>query len=272
MMEKSSNYYPHALSYEEVEKCFNDGLLSKSIYRISFNLEQLVKNPHYRKLDETELKSFGIKEFFMRQDTTGPSPYEESFFLTDLYLIVYERYIPFSNESPNFTIIPLQFVETCKLEYGSHYDGYVDAQYVTKQKDPVKGAVIGGILAGSTGAVIGAVAGSGEKKELISAAKNIHEDRYSMIIKIKDGERVVKEDYIKADSNSNAEWVKSKNDHAQQLIDRAKTLANASLEEKRKIVGDVVKTGEIENTLKNIGYVAVGLGLMIGLGVLMAHF
>ena len=272
MMEKGSNYYPHALSYEEVEKCFNDGLLSKNIYRISFNLKSLSTNPHYRKFDETELESFGIKEFFMKQDTSGPSPYEESFYLTDLYLIRYERYSTLDNESPNFTIIPLQFVETLKLEYGSHYDGFVDAQYVTKQKDPVKGAVIGGVLAGPTGAVIGAVAGSGEKKELISAAKNIHEDRYSLIIKIKDGERLIKENYIIVNSNSNSEELKSKNDHAQQLIDRAKTLANASLEEKRKIVGGSVNAGKISNTLSNIGYVALGLGLMIGLGVLMAHF
>lgn len=43
----------------------------------------------------------------------------------------------------------------------------IDPIKVTEERDPVKGAIIGGVLAGPTGAVIGAVANSGTKERVI---------------------------------------------------------------------------------------------------------
>lgn len=44
---------------------------------------------------------------------------------------------------------------------------YVEKSAITKKKNPISRAVVGGVLAGGTGAVVGAISGQGEKTDII---------------------------------------------------------------------------------------------------------
>ena len=71
---------------------------------------------------------------------------------------------------PTLSFIPLEYIEKCELQFERNDSGYILPTFATKKKSPVKGAVIGGVLAGPPGAVIGAAAGSGENRAAGPAA------------------------------------------------------------------------------------------------------
>ena len=63
-------------------------------------------------------------------------------------------------------IIPLSDITNIEVGEGNQFYSW-SAETILKDKNPVKGAVIGGALAGPTGAVVGAIANSGKKEVIV---------------------------------------------------------------------------------------------------------
>lgn len=72
----------------------------------------------------------------------------------------------YKDEIHELVVIPLSYIEKIEVE-GDRLDGAYSNTSKKIENNAIKGAVIGGVLAGSTGAVIGAVAG-GQPKEKVT--------------------------------------------------------------------------------------------------------
>ena len=118
----------------------------------------------------------------------------DSFFFTDKYMIVHKGFeieedidnlhLKRSNvfaSFADFIVFPLKNIEYISIS-SEKEEKYINAHFVTTQKSPVAGAIIGGMVAGTTGAIVGALSNTGTKTYLQSGYKT-KEKIYHLIIK-----------------------------------------------------------------------------------------
>ena len=259
------------LSDSEVKRYKEEGLIASNIDSLSQMIFAGGKS-----MTPAFYKSLGIKETFIHSDPT-PSFVWDSYYLTDFFLIVCKGFYGVGIEGhdyPKLSFIPLEYVEKCELQFDRNYSGYIAPTYTTKKKSPVKGAVIGGALAGPTGAVIGAAAGSGEKTVMTSAGGSYNDDHYSLVIKLhNNGNEYRQSDFDKRQSNNaNKEIINQKNRNSRQLISTAKSTKD--LEAKKKPVEASLKSGgeaiKKENNSNTVALI-IGIIVIVGLVILMSQ-
>lgn len=142
------------------------------------------------------LSSLGIRMFFVQEDECPRFLVKNCIFITDFHMIIFKtpktRVFGINKktiyEKPeDLLIIPLNKIKRLELvkwvEWDLNHEGYT----YTKKNSPVKGAVIGGIVAGPTGAVIGAMANQGEKKINVPSYTTKLKI-YDLIIEMKDNQ------------------------------------------------------------------------------------
>ena len=80
-------------------------------------------------------------------------------------------------------IIPFTNITNIEVGNGKKFYSW-EAETVQKNGDPLKGALISGMLAGSTGAIIGAAANSGKRKVVVVPAGFVNENVFSIRLTI----------------------------------------------------------------------------------------
>ncbi len=269
----------------EIEQAIQDGLISKDIYTI---LTYIKPDGYYheRKLTSGYFGSIGVKVNYTREKYGGYDIDYESFYLTDFYLIYCARrfdgkYIGRSEEyvhtkSDSIKVIPLDKLEYIRAEFMGNESNYLNPTFKEVKKDPVKGAVIGAVLAGAPGAVVGAELNRGTKLEML-----VHSyDNYDLRIKFIDGEEYKFESFYEFDVYRNREnrevfknMVLSKCEISIELINRSKQ--NMTLAQKREIVAETISNGASLKTKEkknDIIWTIVVLGLMFILAWLASLF
>ena len=241
---KKFSFNAHVLSEWEIINKKQEGLIFSDIDGLSRRIIEVYPASDNTwkpggPLSEQYFKSLGIKESFFLQ--TGERLQNaiafDSIHFTDFYLIHCSYYLGRNYAEPKLTYIPLEYVEICELKLAHNSSGYIPPSFKTVQKNPVKGAVIGGIVAGRTGAVIGAAASSGTKTVVKNWGGLYDNNEYSLVVKIEGEEEQIYESFLKCPNNvENNAKVDQKNRNARRLIERAKSLNS---NEKMRIVKEL---------------------------------
>lgn len=277
---KGKNYNifdKHKYNELELQNAVNNGLLSPIINSI---ITYKKEDGYYykRNLSEPIFKSFGIKESFIQSSNFD----DESFFLTDFHLIciggklLSKKYIGSKNNQKivydckdNVKVIPLNIVEYIQIDYGRNSNGSWAPKIREIQKNPIKGAAIGAVIAGVPGAAIGAAFNSGTKKTLVGGG-SYNNDYYTLRIKIKNEPEYVCEEFykIKVISQTDKNKFEIKNENAKSIIKNAKQ--KRTIEEKKNIVNETIMNGKTqaykikkENTIVIILLIIVFIVLVI---------
>lgn len=191
----------YALSNEEVIKLMNSNIISKEINNVIFKEKDggyvcyvedkfpQIRSDAYFYQWCPYLSTLGIKMVFVEGDDSGKVNHGISIFITDFHLIVSKGARISNNpmymyEKPDdLLIIPLEKIKNIELSSLGTKSTYIPGYSYTKQKSPIKGAIVGGIVAGPTGAVVGAIANQGEKK-VTNYGYSINKEEYELIIDI----------------------------------------------------------------------------------------
>ena len=233
---KHFDFRTHVLGQKMVEENKKKGLIPQNIDLLCDRI--IASEPASDKtfgyggnLSQDFLESIGIKESFFTKSSRGfgNAVCIDSIHITDLFLIhctAYYGMIRGSESSkPRLSFIPLEYVEACALVFGQNYSGYVSPTYRTIEKDPVKGAIIGGMVGGTTGDIIGAAANTGTKTVLYTKGGSYNDNEYALLVKIKgEEEQILRKFYECTNDEANISLVDQKNQRVQRLIDRAKSL------------------------------------------------
>ena len=272
------------LCKEEVDKAIQLGWLSEDIYSI-WTRKKIDGYYHWEKPMEGYFQSLGIRLEYLNdwvldmskdepqlKDHIAP-PSQDTFFVTDYYLIcckgrsnlasdgngkyVNNEYVYYDPDS--IMVIPLNIIEYIRVELRFNYSGYHPGITIEEHKDPARGAMVGALVAGTTGAVIGAAMNSGTKTKTIVRAHAYNRDSYDLCIKVKgmkDNEEYRFECF---------QWLNHKDDEnpfyetnalAQELIERSKLAT--TIEERKQIVAKTISEGKIVySETKRRGYLGV---------------
>ncbi len=280
----------YTLKEDEIGKTITNGLLSENIYTI---LTYKKEDGYYHKqhLSPGYLQSIGIKVNFTQKRKYNDEYVlnEESFYITDFYLICCGRKLVddliFVKKSGNtetvytrpdsIKVIPLNKLEHIKVEFDKNIKGAYAAVTKEVQKNPVKGAAIGAIVAGSTGAVVGAAMSSGTKTKTISPAGSYNYDRYTLRIKLVGGEEYIFKEFQEVDIKDG----EKPNPYEEQVILANELIKQSkkktTIEEKRQIVSDTISKGKSIAKEENV-YTAIAgiiiLAVIIGLVLIFQSF
>jgi len=236
----------YALTQAELDNYKANGLISQNIESLAWKIKANSRNSSGNMSDFYKyLKTIGIRESFvpLRFDS-------DLFFLTDLVLIHCEGYDfdtnwHYDKSDPKLSFIPLEYVEVCEVQFGS-YSTFVDNKFEREKPSVAKGAVVGGLVAGTTGAVIGAAAASqSEGKLKLTPAHMESHDTVKLAVKIKD-ESLYKQSFS---SRYDATGLRLKNDKAKALIYAAKSAAD--MESKKKLANEGAKANNKEAFIQN---------------------
>lgn len=246
-------YYYDSLSKSDVEKYKKQGLIPSDIERV-IAAAKIAESPRRESL----LNSVGVKVSYVKSRHDRLDYNEDSFYITDIFLI---RSIP-NNDPANADLyfIPLENVVFIILDHTNNQSGVIKTQFSTKKGDPVKGAVIGGVVAGTTGAVVGAAI-SGKEKQIVTSPGGFYSiDSYSLKIKLKNGKEHIINEYCEQDIKKRSEIIK-KNDETEKLIQKASRLsknerqaiAKKVVDERQRFVNEEDRSGK---------FIVIGIGFL----------
>lgn len=253
-----------ALSKKEIKQLIKDKLLTSQIFNLASCKDDEDKYVN-RNLDPLTAKKYGVRAIlryaFLHSDNYNCCT---AFYFTDFYLIicfgkdVWHSHGCGANEyydiPDEILVVPLSKIEYVKLE------GDVRSYYnpgITVNESPIKGALVGGAIAGQTGAIVGAIANSGTKTILSGINYN---NEYNLSIKLKDCDDIYSfERYIVCPVSWQTfmENLKTNVDLIEELLKRSNE--KISIEEKQQIIQKTISEAkkEIEETESNSGcYVA----------------
>ena len=298
----------YALSKEEIIKLINSNIISKDINNIIFKeknggyvsyLED--KNPQLNRTGYVYqywpyLATLGIKMVFVEWDDFGNVIYGDTIFITDFHLIVsngckISKNSMYMYEKPDdLLIIPLEKIKNIELISLGTKSTYIPGYSYTKQKSPIKGAIVGGIVAGPTGAVVGAIANQGEKK-VTNYGYSVNKEEYELIIDI-DENNSVSLLTVRIDVNTNSsdvllanqklskinsnepiyseEPIKMINEKLNFLINRVK---NKNYDEEKSFIVQQTLEDGLKNFQKHENYkkmeIPIFFGILFGLSILL---
>ncbi len=160
----------YALSKEELKLLYDKNVLASQILEVAQKIKKSIEISSLFSSDISEyLRSLGVKMIFTEskeENYNGGS----IICITDFHIIFLEDFVV------NF-VIPLKKVKELKVEkkeYTTEADEVYFKRELTSSQKVIRGAAIGGIIAGPTGAIVGAIAN--KENEATSTVKpvNIH--------------------------------------------------------------------------------------------------
>lgn len=164
--------------------------------------------------------------------------------------------------------IPFEKIKSLELrvENGSHY---VPGINVTVQKSPVKGAIVGGLVAGPTGAVVGAIANQGTVTKN-SLGRTIYDYTDILDITFTDGERAIIS--IPSHKTSNVDYAYAANSfnvYASTYINTARIPHTA--DDEIKVLSKALKEKRKENTSYIIYIIITIIVIIVVFGIISIY-
>lgn len=301
----------YSLSNEDIIKLINKNIISKEINNVIFKEKDggyvcyiedrfpQISSDLYFHYWCPYLATLGIKLVFVEDDNARNATYETSIFITDFHLIV-SKGARLSRDSfsiyekpDDLLIIPLEKIKNIELNSLGTKSTYIPGYSYTKQKSPVKGAIVGGIIAGPTGAVVGAIANQGEKK-VTNYGYSVNKEEYELIIDIDENNSVslltvridvntnissvleANKKLSKINSNEsvyNEEPIKMINEKLNFLMNRAK---NKYYDEEKSFIVQQTLDDGLKNFQKHEKYmkmeIPIFFGILFGIVVLLCLF
>lgn len=192
----------YELSENEIENTLaNKELLTASVATIAQRFEQYPWTDYVHAYLPDVLKTFGIRCVVLPDDNARSvygSRFSESglsFFLSDYYLLVGYRGMT--------SVIPLEKIKRFEFVPSSEAGKITSTEPIYGEKSVIKGAVIGGAIAGPAGAVVGALNNKGKteikqerlfyKNTNLSFVLAIEDDVYELTDAIKQSTRDLKQ-------------------------------------------------------------------------------
>lgn len=257
-----SIFEKYALSDKEIDEAIRDGLLSRNIFSVSkykkFKKDYNNLNREYN-YDFKFVNELGIRlSYVYTSKYGGVSTSYDEFYITDFYFICVN--------DDAFYVIPLNKVNRIVLKKGDNHSGYSPAITKEVQKSPVKGAIAGALIAGTTGAVIGSAMGTGTKTKTIVSASSWNYNDFNLQIIMEGNE----EYFFKCFNQLNAGGTyDNKNETAKLLIEKASKIKTNTV--KKEIVSSTITGGKKaatkEKALEVVAYIIMGI-MCIGLVML----
>ena len=210
------------LTDDEINDQINKGILIKDILKPQYNI---VSSSNREVLYGTWF-SIGIKHIFNYYYSSS-----DTICLTDFHFVIVEKkLVTAGNQAFNVNIIPLEKIKSIQLIERSEY---VKANSYEVKKDPVKGAIVGSAIAGTTGAIIGATINSGTKTVVNDSGMMYYRD---INVEFEDGNSYKWEniDSSLKSSHKSTYGIDYENENISFLIKRAKE--NLSDIDKKEIV------------------------------------
>ncbi len=259
----------HALSDSEVNELMRKGVLSPKF-------KEVVMTP-YGDGYIARRKSpgaVGAKLSYCK----GTAGVWDSFYVTDFYLVcclsnlsdkglkkTSSGYESIYSKPDSLVVVPLKYVEYIKYDFTSNITLLPEYKEMEVKKNPTKGAIIGGVIAGPTGAIVGAVANSGTERKTVQTRSYINTDYYDLAIKIQDCDLYVIHDFIEQDNSISERGEKtgqniySTNWTVKKMIENAKNVSDEDIEKMAKKSNHEIEKENIKTNIK----VAIGLIAMI---------
>ena len=175
----------YELSKNEIENALaNKELLTASVATIAQRFEKYPWTDYVHANLPDVLKRFGIRCVVLPDDRArsvyGEASFSESglsFFLSDYYLLVGYRGMT--------SVIPLEKIKRFEFVPSSEAGKITSTEPIYGEKSVIKGAVIGGAIAGPAGAVVGALNNKG-KTEIKQARLFYKNTNLSFVLAIED--------------------------------------------------------------------------------------
>lgn len=239
-MEKYKNIEKFFLTKQQIQEQIDKGILIEDIlhpkYVVRYNITVL-----YEKF----WNQLGIKEGF-----NAGYKFSDAVFITDFHLIIIDRELSSKNTTEKFEVhvVPLEVIDN--IEITERAENFMRMSHEIK-KSPVKGAIIGGVIAGPTGAVIGATMNQGTKTVGGGVGTLYYWDlnikfKNGYIYKLKDTSNALK---------SRQSLLSATNNKMNNLLERSKKdLTDIN---KKEIVDESTKDTKVKDTAKLIFYIIV---------------
>ena len=269
------NVCKYALTKDEIKENKELGLINKNIESIAELVFDYYQNgfDNYKKLHDLGVHNccFSGNSTKFTKDFS-----KDSFYITDFFLICCSGVK--KDTKPQLLIFPLENIEEMEYKYKDSYNSFISPTFKKEKSGAVKGAIIGGALAGPTGAVVGAVAGNKDKTIMASPGMVINDMFFTLHLKIKDCEKIYYFHYnTKSSGSPNMD---SENKYIAELImkakettdpiQRKKKLQEWRLEKEKAVIEDEKRVAKYRNEqkIKNVFIILFVLIIIICIVIL----